>query len=146
MLAGMSSPRYIGIRRRSTTVTIPDRVGPHVKLVFASMRRLNKTYDDVEFGSGIRRAALKAWRNKNRPSLESIEAVLGYLGFDFLPIPRAKVLPPEIVAELRPIAERLEKSMPETIAALTAIVTGVHDRFGAESFPAPEGASALPRA
>lgn len=110
------------------------------------MRRLNITYDDVEYGSGVRRAALKAWRNKNKPSHESLTAVLSFLGFDYLPIPRAKALPLALMAELQPIAAKLEMSMPETIKALTAIVSGIYDRFGAASSPAPEAAEALPRA
>jgi transcriptional regulator with XRE-family HTH domain len=115
--------------KRQTTVTIPERVGLHVKLVFAEMKRQNKTYDAVEEGSGVRRAALKAWRHKNRPSLESIEAALGFLGYDFVPIPRSKVLPAEVVAELQPIAERLALDMPATVQALLAITTGIHSRF-----------------
>lgn len=39
-------------KRRPSTVTIPERVGPHVKLVFAEMRRQGQTYDAVEAGSG----------------------------------------------------------------------------------------------
>ncbi len=97
-----------------------------MKLVFAEMRRQNITYDDVEYGSGVRRAALKAWRHKNRPSLESIEAALGFLGFDFVPIPRSKILPKEIVAELQPIADRLGLTMDQTIQALFEIVAGIH--------------------
>ncbi len=111
------------------TVTMPERVGPHVKLVFAEMARLGTTYDETEEGSGVRRASIKAWRRKNRPGLESLEAVLGYLGWDLVAVPRAKALPPAMVEELRPIAAKLELSMPQTICALVEIVTGIHERF-----------------
>lgn len=130
--------RRIDPKKRQTTVTVPDRVGPHVKLVFAEMRRQNRTYDDVEFGSGVRRAALKAWRSKNRPSLESIEAALGFLGYDLTPIPRAAVLPPAVAAELQPIADRLGLSMEATVKALVEIVTGIHRRFGDAEALKPE--------
>jgi hypothetical protein len=110
-------------------VTIPERAGPHVKLVFAEMQRLRVTYDDCEEGSGVRRAAMKAWRHKNRPSLESLEAVLGWLGWDFVAVPRAKMLPPEIIAELEPIAAKLGLTMQQTVMALIEIVTGIHTRF-----------------
>jgi hypothetical protein len=117
-------------RKRRTTITVPSRVGPHVKLVFTEMGRLNVTYDEMEEGSGVRRAALKAWRHKNYPALQSIEAALGFLGYDFIPVPRAKSLPPEVVEALKPAVETLGLSMPETIKALVEIVAGIHERFG----------------
>jgi hypothetical protein len=108
---------------------MPERVGPHVKLVFAEMARLQFTYDEVEEGSGVRRASMKAWRRKNRPGLESLEAVLGFLGWDFVAVPRAKMLPDEVRAELQPIADKLGLTMPQTVLALIEIVTGIHERF-----------------
>lgn len=123
------SRRQAAKYRRQTSVTIPERVGPHVKLVFSEMHRLNWTYDDVEEGSGVRRITVKAWRRKNRPSLESIESVLGFMGYDFVPIPRAGILPPEVLKKLRPIAEELSLSMPQAVQAITEIVTGIHGRL-----------------
>lgn len=116
-------------RANRRTVTMPDRVGPHVKLVFAEMARLRFTYDETEEGSGVRRASIKAWRRKNKPGLESLEAVLGFLGWDFVAVPRAKALPEEVRAELQPIADKLGLTMPQTITALIEIVTGIHERF-----------------
>ncbi|WP_315764397.1 hypothetical protein [Bradyrhizobium sp. SZCCHNR2009] len=123
------SRRFDQPRANRRTVTMPDRVGPHVKLVFAEMARLRVTYDSCEEGSGVRRASIKAWRRKNRPGLESLEAVLGFLGWDFVAIPRAKALPEEVRAELQPIADKLGLSMPQTVSALVEIVTGIHERF-----------------
>ncbi|WP_245309303.1 hypothetical protein [Bradyrhizobium retamae] len=108
---------------------MPERVGPHVKLVFAEMARLHVTYDETEEGSGVRRASIKAWRRKNRPGLESLEAVLGFLGWDFVAVPRAKTLPDEVRAELEPIAAKLGLTMPQATLALVEIVTGIHERF-----------------
>lgn len=108
---------------------MPERVGPHVRLVFSEMARLRVTYDSCEEGSGVRRASIKAWRRKNKPGLESLEAVLGFLGWDFVAVPRAKALPEEVRAELQPIADKLGLTMPQTIAALIEIVTGIHERF-----------------
>jgi len=116
-------------RPRRLTVSIPERAGPHVKLVFAEMARQGFTYDEIEDRSGVIRATLKAWRYKNAPSLQNIEAVFGVLGFDFVPIPRADVLPPEVIAELQPIADRLGLSMAATVRALVEIVAGVHSRL-----------------
>ncbi|HEY0329633.1 MAG TPA: hypothetical protein VGC77_11095 [Rhodopseudomonas sp.] len=100
-----------------------------MKLVFSEMARLQVTYDEVEEGSGVRRASVKAWRRKNKPGLESLEAVLGWLGWDFVAVPRAKALPEEVRAELQPIADKLGLTMPQTVLALVEIVTGIHERF-----------------
>ena len=131
-------------KRRPSTVTIPERVGPHVKLVFAEMRRQGQTYDLVEAGSGVNRPTIKAWRHKNKPNLESIEAVLGHLGYIFLPVPTAKVLPPEVEAELRDVAARLDLDMQSTVQALVEIVAGIHGRFGSAPRPAPALARETP--
>lgn len=116
-------------KRRPSTVTIPERVAPHVRLVFSEMRRQGLTYDEVEERSGVLRTTVKAWRHKNKPSLESIEAVMGFLGWDFVPIPRERALPPEVIAELQPVASRLGLDMPATLEALAAIVSGIHEKF-----------------
>ncbi len=113
-------------RRRETHVTIPQCAGPHVRLVFAEMNRQRVTYQELEDKSGVLRSTTKAWRHKNVPSLTSIEAVLGYLGWDFVPIPRERALPPDVVAELRPIAERLGVEMPNAIALLIAMTANIH--------------------
>jgi transcriptional regulator with XRE-family HTH domain len=116
-------------QRRRSRISIPDHVSPHVKLVFAEMRRQGITYDEMEAGAGVLRATVKAWRRKNRPSLESIEAALGFLGFDLVPVPRAKVLPPETVEALRPAVEQLGISMPEAIESVTTIAAAIRERF-----------------
>jgi hypothetical protein len=54
------------------------------------------TYDEMEEKSGVKRPALKAWRHKNYPSLQSLEATLGALGYDFVPVPREIVIPAEV--------------------------------------------------
>lgn len=112
--------------RRPTKVTVPERVSPFVKLLFSEMQRRNVIYDEVEEGSGVRRAALKAWRHKNRPNLDSIEAALGFMGFEFVPLPQARVLPEAIVAELRPIATRLGIAMPEAVRLTAEIAYRDH--------------------
>ncbi|WP_438275126.1 hypothetical protein [Nitrobacter sp.] len=104
------------------TVTTPDRgVSPHVKLVFAEMARLHVTYDELEVGSGVRRPTVKQWRRKNRPSLESLEAVLGFLGWSLCPVPALETLTADTAGELVTIAKKLDLTMPQTMAALIAI-------------------------
>ena len=114
-------------RKNPRTVTMPDRVGPHVKLVFGEMARQRITYDEVEDGSGVRRPTIKQWRRKNRPGLESLEAVLGFLGWDFVAVPSLRVLPPEIAGELVTLARKMNRDLPETWGAL--IETGVQQRL-----------------
>lgn len=85
--------RRPGYRR---AVTMPERgVCPHVRLVFAEMARQRRTYDEVEAASGFRRASIKAWRSKNYPGLDSLEAVLNSLGFHLVAVPaHVEMLPP----------------------------------------------------
>lgn len=108
-------------RRNPRTVTMPERVGPYVKLVFAEMARQRVTYDSLEERSGVRRATLKAWRRKNRPGLESLEAALATLGFGFVPVPALEALPPELAGELTALALKLRMNIPQTWAALIDI-------------------------
>ena len=106
---------------------MPERVGPHVKLVFAEMARLHVTYDETEEGSGVRRASIKAWRRKNKPGLESLEAVLGWLGWDFVPVPSVHRLPPPLAGEVAALAAKMHTDIPTTWASLIQI--GVEQRL-----------------
>lgn len=121
--AGFGAANRLAKRRRKNkrTVTMPERVGPHVKLVFAEMARLGVTYDEVEIGSGVRRASMKAWRKKNRPGLENLQAVLGFLGWDFVPVPTLKALLPDLAGELTALALKFQLDMPATWAAVIAV-------------------------
>lgn len=123
-LIGAPSARRKGLVR---TVTMPDRVGPYVKLVFAEMARLRLRYDDIEFFSGVRRPTIKAWRKKNRPGLETMEAVLGSLGWNLVPVPALEALPAAIAGELVTLAKNLERDIPTTFSAL--IDVGVQQRL-----------------
>lgn len=117
---------YTPRARRKSTITIPEHACPHVRLMYAEMRRQNKTLDDVAEGSGLTRVCLKAWRTKNYPSLTGAEAALGFLGFEFVPIPTARALPPEIVDALKPIAQRLELELPTAVALVAEIAYRDH--------------------
>ena len=130
IIAGMARRAPPAKKRPRFPVSIPPHAGAHVKLAFAEMARQGFTYDAMEEKSGVLRATLKAWRRKNSPNLQNIEAVLNVLGFDFCPIPRAAVLPREVVAELTPIAERLGLTLDATVKALVEIVAGIHAKEG----------------
>ena len=90
---------------------------------------------------------MKAWRRKNRPGLESLEAVLNSLGWNFIPTPTAEVLSPELASELDAVVTKLKIGMPEVWAALLEVGRQQSDKREqsaarpAESTP---GASTLP--
>jgi hypothetical protein len=88
-------------RKNPRTVTTPEHVGPHVKLVFAEMARQRMTYDSLEERSGVRRATRRRGVEKNRPGLESLEAALATLGSVFVPSRRSKRYPPTSLANSR---------------------------------------------
>lgn len=132
MITAMSAPSKYSRRnpeprrRRPSTVTVPEGVGPHVRLLFSEMRRQNVTYDEVEARSGVQRAALKAWRHRNVPTLTSMEATLAVLGYEFVPVPMERALSPEIVSELRPIAKRLGLEMPAAVRLAAEVAYRSH--------------------
>ena len=110
-------------RKNPRTVTMPIHgVGPHVKLVFAEMSRQKLRYLDVTERSGVQHATIKAWRRKNKPGLESLEAALATLGFGFVPVAALETLPsPELAGELTALALKLRMNIPQTWAALIDI-------------------------
>lgn len=70
------------------------------------MRRLGVTYDELEWKSGVLRSTFKAWRTCNLPSIPTIEAALGVLGWDVLPVPKLEHINPTLRADLEAIAEK----------------------------------------
>lgn len=105
-------------RRVRRAVTMPVGVSPPVSLLFSEMRRLGVTYDEVEESSGTRRATMKAWRKKNAPSLDTIQACLNSVGHLFITVPVLEVQPPEIAADMAALAAKMKVGMPEAFAAL----------------------------
>lgn len=86
-------------------ITIPKRCHPAAAIVFSEMRRQNVRYDELEWRSGVLKSTFKAWRTNNSPGLESIQAALGALGWEFLPMPRLENLPEPVRAKLMEAAE-----------------------------------------
>ena len=62
--------------------------------------------------SGVTRPSIKSWKYKNRPGLESVQAVLAFLGWDFVAVPCCEVLPPDFAADLIALAQRAETTIP----------------------------------
>lgn len=110
--------------RTKRLVTVPVNAGPHVRLLFALMREQGRILDDVAEASGIRRPCMKSWRNRSYPTLESLEATFGALGWSFTPCPRIEVLPENIAADLGRIAAQMKIELPVVFSALLEIAAG----------------------
>lgn len=109
---------------RQSRVTVPNAAHPAAKIVFAEMNRQGITYDELEHVSGVLRTTIKAWRTNNRPGLDTMEAVLGALGWAYLPVPRHEHLPPKVQAGLEELAQQWEGESP-LICQLLATVCKV---------------------
>ena len=93
--------------QRKSKITVPARCHPLAKVCFAEMNRLGVTYEEMEWKSGVLRSTWKSWRTNNRPGLDTVEAVLGVLGYSVLPVPTdLKMLPPELRADLEALASK----------------------------------------
>lgn len=98
--------------KRPSKITVPEKANPLARLVFAEMKRQSVTYDELEWRAGVLRCTIKAWRNENRPGLESIEAALGALGWALVPVPRMDRVPAEIAAGLEALREKWAREEP----------------------------------
>lgn len=119
---------------RESRVTVPAAAHPLVRFVFAEMRRQGITYVEMSQRSGLARETLNAWRVRNRPDLESLEAVLGVLGYDLGPLLRDE--PTDLSGDPDAIAAtlagyRLSPRLPDP-AAKPAPFTSLIDRKTSE--------------
>lgn len=90
---------------KPSRVTVPRRAHPAAKLVFHELARQRMTYDELEHRSGVLKSTFKAWRTHNAPSLTSLAATLGALGWSFIPVPdHDDVLKPAVRAKLAELA------------------------------------------
>ena len=112
---------------RPSRVTVPARCHSAAAIVFAEMKRQGVTYDELSHYSGVLVSTMKAWRTNNRPGLETLEATLGHLGWDFLPVPRPEHLPPRLVEELDAMAERWGPQLGELRPMLIAAAARVYE-------------------
>lgn len=99
-------------------VSIPENAIAHVRLFFGLMRDQGRIYDDICEASGCLRATLKSWRHRSIPSLSSLEAVFGALGWNFVPVPAIETLRPDIAADLASLASKMQASLPDVFNAL----------------------------
>lgn len=91
---------------RKSKITVPERCDPRAKIVFAEMRAQAQTYDEIEWKSGVLRSTVKAWRRDNKPGLDTMDAVLGALGWELIPTPKPERLDPALRVDLEAVAEK----------------------------------------
>jgi hypothetical protein len=108
--------------QRVSRITIPQRAHPVVRFFYGEMRRQNVTYEEVEHCSGVYRQSFKAWRHSNKPGFESLEAVLGTLGWQLLPVPHVSKLPETLQTELRRLADNFKIEVPELAKEMIGMV------------------------
>lgn len=70
------------------------------------------------------RTTIKAWRHKNSPNLNNLSAVLSVLGWDFVPIPRDRILDPDVIAALKPAAERVGLDLGDAVQFVSEMTFG----------------------
>lgn len=85
------------------------------------MRRQGITYDELEYKSGVLRSTLKSYRSEKTPSLQSIEALLGSVGWGLAPFPKLETLPPEVQAKVEEIGEHFISDESVLAAVMAAI-------------------------
>lgn len=108
-------------RTSKRCASMPAGVTPIVRFVFAAIAWRGLHYQELADASGATRVSLKMWRKKNRPSWESLQAVVSALGFGFVPTPASQVLPPELADEITALALKAERTIPDVWAALVDI-------------------------
>lgn len=97
---------------KPSKVTIPTRGTTLSRLVFAEMQKQRVTYAELEWRSSVLVSTIKSWRNEKAPSLPSIEATLGALGWALVPVPCAERVPEWVRNELDSINERWGREEP----------------------------------
>ncbi len=97
---------------RQSHITVPKQGHPIAKLIFAEMKKQNKSYSALEWESGVLVTTAKAWRTHSRPGLETAEAALGALGWSLVPVPRMERLPKKLQAELERLSSEWATDEP----------------------------------
>lgn len=103
----------------SRQITVPARALPAVRALYARMRDVGMTYDQLEVKSGVKKTTFKAWRGFNSVTPGNLQATLRAVGLFALPTPRPEILPAALLEELRAIGER--HGVPLPIAELVMV-------------------------
>ena len=98
--------------KTKSKITIPPKAHPFVRLAFGEMARQNVTYESLEWAAGVLVSTIKAWRRDNRPGLETIEAALGALGWELIPVPRYDRIPKNVQDGLEALRDLWTREEP----------------------------------
>lgn len=112
---------------RPSRVTVPEHAHPLSKIIFSEMNRQGVTYLEMEWRSGVLVSTMKAWRQRNRPGLETVEACLGSLGWDLIATPRPEHLPAALVEELDALARKYGPQLASLHPMLVAAAARTHE-------------------
>lgn len=105
-------------------ITIPTRALPVVRALYAQMRKMGVTYDQLAAESKVKRSTFVAWRRLNSVTPCNLQATLRVVKLHALPIPRPDVLPAKLLAELHAIGERHGVPLPIAELAMVAAARG----------------------
>lgn len=109
--------------KRPSKITIPEHASPLAKLLFSEMARQRVTYSEIEHRSGVLASSIKSWRGEKIPGLTTIEAALGALGWNLVPVPDPDTLPVEVraaISELSLLFRDDDEILGTAIAAAAA--------------------------
>lgn len=126
--------------QRQSRLQIPPHAHPYSRLVYMLARDANVTLEELAWRSGLgigtikeyRRApafsgvsegAIRSYRKEKVPSLQSIEALLGALGWTLVPVPPLESLKPETRDALEAISLDFRSDNEALAAVLAQIVT-----------------------
>jgi hypothetical protein len=101
-------------------ITVPEKGHPLARLAFRLMQKQGVTYDELEWCSGVLRCTIKSWRHEKKPGLETIQAVLGALGFELVPVPALDSLPAHVRDIIEDVGEHFRSDSEALGAAIAA--------------------------
>jgi hypothetical protein len=105
--------RHFGKTPRPSRITMAPGAHALVKVTLAEMRRRCRTYEAIEFDSGVLRGTMKEWRKPGKlPRITSLEAVLGALGWGMAALPFASTLPAPLRRDLEALIDRYAAAVP----------------------------------
>lgn len=135
--------------KRQSRITVPQKANPLAKLLFAELARQRVTYSELEHRSGVLISTFKSWRCEKAPGLATIEAALGAVGWNLVPVPDPNTLPAEVraaVSELSLLFRDDDEVIGTAIAAAAAWPVEARRQMAAMrnrlASPQPEGIAA----
>lgn len=93
-------------------MTVSEWAHPLCKIAIAEARRGNRTYDDLEYTSGVLRGTMKEWRRGTSPRLFTVESVLGTVGWKLKALPHARTLRASLRRDLEAVLDKFAPEVP----------------------------------